>query len=104
MSYPSSITLEQENVQLKVENFSLRSKIKAIEEKIANIETAIPKEEIVVLRDITRDQAMKEIKELFLSGRTLYYSDIAQELGLSLRLVVDICNELKTNGVISTSD
>jgi len=103
-SYPSSNILEQENAQLKIENYSLRNKIKAIEEKIANIEIAIPKEETVVLRDVTKDQALKEIKNLFLSGRTLYYSDIAEELGLSLRVVVDICNELKENGEISTGD
>ena len=35
-----------------------------------------------------------QIEDLFESGRTLYFSDIAQELGLDLREVVSICREL----------
>jgi len=50
-----------------------------------------------MLRDITREEAKKEIQHLFLTGRTLYYSDIAEELKLDLRLVVDICREFQEN-------
>jgi hypothetical protein len=32
---------------------------------------------------------------LFASGRTLYYSDIGQELGIDLNKVVEICEELE---------
>ena len=50
-----------------------------------------------MLRDITREEAKKEIRQLFLTGRTLYYSDIAEELELDLKLVVDICREFQEN-------
>lgn len=59
-----------------------------------------PKEKTVILRSIDRDQALKEIKALFKKGETLYYSDIAEKLGLDLELVVDICNELEDKGII----
>ena len=50
-----------------------------------------------MLRDITREEAKKEIRQLFLTGRTLYYSDIAEELELDLELVVGICREFQEN-------
>ena len=52
---------------------------------------------MIVLREISREQAKQEIQQLFSSGRTLYYSDIAEELSLDLELVVDICRELEGN-------
>jgi len=57
-------------------------------------------ESTIVLRSIDRKQAMKEIEDLFKKGKTLYYSDIASQLGLDLELVVDICNELEDKGII----
>lgn len=54
----------------------------------------------ITLRDISRKQARKEILDLFKSGETLYYSDIAERLRLDLKMVVDICNELEKQGQI----
>ena len=53
------------------------------------------REKVIVLKNITREEAKKEIQKLFSSGRTLYYSDIVQELGIDLETVVEICNELE---------
>lgn len=58
-------------------------------------------EKVIELREIPREKAKKEIKALFSTGRTLYYSDIAMELGLDLELVVGICNELQETGEIA---
>jgi len=58
----------------------------------------IPEERVIVLREISKKEAKEEIKQLFSSGRTLYYSDIAEELRLDLELVVDICHELQESG------
>jgi len=55
----------------------------------------MPKAKVIVLREISREQARQEVRQLFTSGQTLYYSDIAEELGLDLELVVDICRELE---------
>ena len=92
--------LEQENTQLRSENYALRESVRAIEERLAILEAAIPSERTIVLREVTRDQAREEIRSLFSTGRTLYYSDIAQELGLDLETVVDLCRELQSDGEI----
>lgn len=47
--------------------------------------------EVVVLRTMSREQAKQEIRELFASGETLYYSDIVQRLAIDIDLVIDIC-------------
>lgn len=64
----------------------------------------VPAEKIVILREISRDEAMEEIRELFASGKTLYYSDIASQLRLDLELVVDICKELMSRGEIAVDE
>jgi len=59
---------------------------------------------VIVLREISREQAKQEIQQLFSSGRTLYYSDIAEELGLDLELTVDICRELQESKEIKVDE
>jgi len=92
---------EQENTQLRMENYVLRERIRAIEERLADVEANVTKERTVVLREISREEAKEEIRNLFSTERTLYYSDIAKELGLDLEMVVDICSELQKSGEIS---
>lgn len=58
----------------------------------------------VVLREISKEEAEKEILKLFSGGQVLYYSDIAEKLGLDLKLVVEICNELQSKGRIEVID
>jgi len=97
----SSDLLEQENMQLRNENLVLRDAISRIEERLAGIEASLPGEKVIVLREIPKEEATNEIRRIFSSGKTLYYSDIAKELGLDLELVVDICNELQKQGDIT---
>lgn len=92
---------EQENTQLRIENYALRERIRAVEERLANIEATIPKERVMILQEISKEEAKEEIRNLFSTGRTLYYSDIAEELRLDLEMVVEICNELQESGEIS---
>ena len=42
----------------------------------------------------------QKIECLFESGKTLYYSDIANELDMDLRTVVGLCRELLSEGKI----
>ncbi|MBI4295727.1 MAG: hypothetical protein HY667_01275 [Chloroflexi bacterium] len=97
----SSDLLEQENMQLRNENLILRNTLRRIEERLSVIEASLSVQKVIVLREISREAAKKEIKKLFATGKTLYYSDIAQELRLDLELVVDICNELQKEGDIA---
>jgi len=97
----SPVWFEQENIQLRMENYALRERIRAVEERLANIEAIIPKERVIKHREISKEEAKEEIRNLFSTGRTLYYSDIAEELRLDLEMVVEICNELQESGEIS---
>lgn len=94
----------EENAQLRFENTYLLERIQAIEERLALLEANMPIERTVVLRNITEAEAKEEIIKLFASGRTLYYSDIAQELGISLKSTVEICNALQREGKIQIAD
>jgi len=96
--------LEQQNAQLRAENYTLKQIVRAIEERLTYIEATIPKERVVILRELSREEAEKEILELFAESQTLYYSDIAEKLGIDLRLVVEICNELQNKGEIEVVD
>ena len=100
---PSS-WFEQENTQLRIENYALRERIQAVEERLAHIEATIPRERIITLQEISKEEAKEEIRNLFSTGRTIYYSDIAEELRLDLEMVVEICNELQESGEISIDE
>jgi len=75
-----------------LEHLALHEELRDLKQRIFELEN---REKVIVLRDITRKEAKKEIKTLFSSGRTVYYSDIVQELGIDLETVVEICNELE---------
>jgi len=87
-------------VTLATENMFLRKEVERINHRLAELEERIPEEKVIVLRQLSRGQAKQEIQQLFSSDRTLYYSDIAEELGLDLKLVVEICRELEEAGAI----
>jgi len=97
----SSDIVELENAQLREENLYLRGRLRTIEDRLATLEASLPKNKVVVLRGISKPQAKKEIIALFAKEKTLYYSDIAERLGLDLQLVVEVCQELEDEGVIS---
>ncbi|MFQ5924920.1 MAG: hypothetical protein ACE5IE_02865 [Dehalococcoidia bacterium] len=91
-------------VTLAMENILLRKEVERINHKLAELEERIPQEKVILLRQLSREQAKQEIQQLFASGRTLYYSDIAEELRLDLKLVVEICQELEEAGEIAVDD
>ena len=103
-TYSPYETIMQENAELRLENRRLATIAVNLEKRMNILERKLPGENVIVLREITRDAAKAEIASLFSEGRTLYYSDIATELQLDLELVVDICNELMSEGEISVAD
>jgi DNA-binding MarR family transcriptional regulator len=52
------------------------------------------------LRDIPLQQAADEILILFRKKKKLYYSDIAEQLSIDLRLVIRACELLEKRGLI----
>jgi hypothetical protein len=101
---PSSALGVADFLYLMRENTLLRQEIEKIKQRLSEFEERIPEEKVIVLREIPREQAKQEVQQLFSSGRTLYYSDIAEELKLDLELVVDICRELEGSGEVKIDD
>jgi len=83
-----------------LEYFALREELRQARQKLAELENRPSGEEVMVVRDITEEEAKEEIRQLFSKGQTQYYSDIVKELGLDLELVVEVCNELESEGVL----
>jgi len=100
MTMPFGSSEPADVLYLMEENASLRREVEQIKQKLFELEERIPEEKVILLREISKEEAKEEIRQLFSSGRTLYYSDIAEELGLDLKLVVDICHELQESGEI----
>jgi|GEM_PF-3919124 len=79
----------------------LNEEIKRLKESVSALEAQlVAREEVIMLRAISREQAKGEIRELYSSGETLYYSDVAQRLRLDLRLIVELCQELEEEGAL----
>jgi hypothetical protein len=95
---------EVENILLRSEIEQVRGDLEQTKQRLAELEKRMPEEKVIVLREISKEQAKQEIQQLFSSGRTLYYSDIAEELRLDLELVVDICRELQEEGEIEVDE
>ena len=56
---------------------------------------------VIVLRDVSKEQAKQEIKALLLSSPTpLDYGQILGKLGLNLERIVQVCDELIEEGMI----
>ena len=78
-----------------LEHFALREELRQARQKLAELENRSSGEEVMVVRDITKEEAKEEIRQLLKGGHTLYFSDIADKLRLDLEMVVDICRELQ---------
>ena len=84
-----------------MDNFSASAA--ELEDRIAELESRnLDGEELViVIRDVPREQAKNEIKQLLLSSPTsLDCGEILEKLGLDLELIVEVCDELIAEGII----
>ncbi|HEY6392622.1 MAG TPA: hypothetical protein VIX89_15175, partial [Bryobacteraceae bacterium] len=88
--------LSRFNQTLLGENQALLGEMKKLVEHIVG-----EHDRTVVLRTLSKEEAREEILNLFKSSTgPLYYSDIAQRLGLDLEQVLEITNELEREGII----
>ena len=82
----------------------IEKEVKALKEVITKINSRFDPEGpvIVDLRDVSRDQAKKEIKEYFEAhhGENLYSHDITQALCIELEMVDDVLAEMERDGQI----
>jgi Mn-dependent DtxR family transcriptional regulator len=96
----------------------LREEIRSMEERIVeriehridelvgrgNSEEGTTAGEVIILRSISREQAKKEILDLFDTYEKLDYGDIAEKLRLDLEQVVEIVGELKKEGEVEVAE
>jgi len=96
-----AFSLLEQVIELQRENYVLQQQMLELKNKLDQLIETLPTEKSVVLREISREEAKREIERLFAStDEVLYYSDIAERLGLELRVVVEICKELIKEGEI----
>lgn len=81
----------------------MEDRVTALEERVARLEEDSA-EKVIVLREVTPEEARAEIVALFETGETLYYSDISERLRIDLEMVIEICHELQEQGVIHVAD
>ncbi len=81
----------------------LKDRVAALEAEVAELRSSLTDGEVIELRTISRKEAKQEILNLFQSGETLYYSDLAERLRIDLPLVVEICQELEKEGEIEVN-
>lgn len=85
---------------LKTAVAALHKRLDLLENQLTEIIDHTSSMKTVVIREVSRGTAKKEIAALFASGRTLDYEDIVDELRLDLEQVVDLCAELINEGAI----
>ena len=81
----------------------LKARVAVLEEQVAHLEENSAGR-VIVLREITKEEARREIVDLFAAEDILYYSDISERLSIDLETVVEICRELKAEGAIRVDD
>ena len=93
--------LEVKRLQKQVEDLSAR----VIElEREAEAARDTESDNVIVLRDISKEQARKEIVEAFEAEEPLDHADLAEALRLEISLVVEVCNELIDEGLVVFHD
>ena len=101
-SVSGDIDLQSELARVSEENTNLRIILSNLISRVEFLEHGLSiSEQVVILREIPRDEAKSEILTLYSNipeTEDLYYSDIAIKLGLDLKLVVELCQELKKEG------
>jgi len=86
------------------QNQVLMEQVTELEKRVLLLEENLPETKVVVLQQASKEEAKCLVRQLFDGSRALYYSDIAQELGLELQTVVEICDELQAEGEIARGD
>ena len=87
-----------------LKHFALQEELREARKKLAELENRLAGEEVMVVRDITREKAKEEIRQLLRGGETLYFSDISDKLRLDLEVVVDVCRELQNDKEIGIDE
>lgn len=90
--------INKNNIQAQFQ--VLNSEINKLNREIKTLKSELNNQEILELRDIPFNQARKEIKEwIACRENSWYYSDIVDELGLDLEIVIKVIDDLHKDGI-----
>ena len=84
----------------------LKKQVAILSARVAELEREaeaardLESDDVIVLRDITKEQARKEILEAFAADEPLDHADLAEDLRLEISLVFEVCNELIDEGLV----
>ena len=78
----------------------IKNQLYEIKKELQSLRTS--REEVLIFREISKEDAKKEIKKYFSEHKSseVSYSDLVRETNLDLRLIVNICSELEAEGLI----
>ena len=96
---PEVSRLRAEVRRLKRLAANQEARISELEQELDAVRAMQP-EEVIEIREISREQARAEIIDSFKSGEPLDHADLADALALEISLVVEVCNELIEEGVV----
>ena len=84
----------------------LKKQVAILSARVAELEREaeaardLESDNVIVLRDIAKEQARKEILEAFAADEPLDHADLAEDLRLEISLVFEVCNELIDEGLV----
>ena len=84
----------------------LKKQVAILSARVAELEREaeaardLESDNVIVLRDIAKEQARKEILEAFEADEPLDHADLAEDLRLEISLVFEVCNELIDEGLV----
>ena len=82
---------------------SLTTRLTELEREVETTKAAQP-DDVIVIREISKEQARNEIIKSFEAGEPLDQADLADALSLEISLVVEVCNELIEEGLVVLYD
>jgi len=91
--------------EMQTEVQQLRARVGVLEGEVEALVASISVEDVIELRtSVSKEEAKKEIRELYASGETIYISEVAERLRLPDKLVVELCVELQNEGEIQVNE
>ena len=78
----------------------LKDQVASLTARVAELEQEATDNDVIILREIGKEQAKGEIIQALEAGEPLDQADLSENLGLDLSLVFEACNELIAEGIV----
>ena len=78
----------------------LKDLVASLTIRVAELEQEATDNDVIILREISKEQAKEEIIQALEAGEPLDQADLSENLSLDLPLVFEACNELIAEGMV----